>query len=60
MLMHHILVMMKTLYWCDNANVSEEFARKEAVRERMGPKICWTPEERVVLQTQRRRTETDN
>ena len=34
--------------------------REEAVRERMGPKVYWTPEERVVLQTQRRRTDTDN
>ena len=34
--------------------------REEAVRERMGPKVCWTPEERVVLQTQRRRADTDN
>ena len=26
--------------------------REKAVRERMGAKVCWTPEERVVLQTQ--------
>ena len=32
--------------------------RKEANRERMGPKVCWTPVERVVLQTQRRRADT--
>ena len=34
--------------------------REKAVRERMGAKVCWTPEERVVLPTQRRRTDTDN
>ena len=34
--------------------------REKAIRERMRAKVCWTPEERVVLQTQRRRTDTDN
>ena len=32
--------------------------RKEAVRERMGATVCWTPQERVVLPTQRRHTGT--
>ena len=32
--------------------------RMEAVREGMGAKVGWTPEERVVLPTQRRHTET--
>ena len=54
MLMHYILVMMKTLYRCHNAGVNEGFARK-SVRERIGAKVCWTPKERVILQTQRRR-----
>ena len=32
--------------------------REEAVRDGMGAKVCCTPEERVVLQTQRRHTDT--
>ena len=56
--MYCILVMMKTLYSCRYAGAKEGFAGRS--RERMGPKVCWTPEERVVLQTQRRRTDTDN
>ena len=32
--------------------------REEAVREIMEAKVCWTPEERVVLQTPRRHTDT--
>ena len=32
--------------------------KEEAVRERMGAKVCCTLEERVVLQTQRRHTDT--
>ena len=35
-----------------------EIRRMEAVRDRMGAKVCWTPEERVVLPTQRRHTDT--
>ena len=47
----------------DTAQVSQckcerGIRKEEAVRERMGAKVCWTPEERVVLQTQRRRTDT--
>ena len=30
-----------------------EIRKEEAVRERMGAKVCWTPEERVALQTRR-------
>ena len=38
---------------------SERGIRKEeAVREGMGATVCWTPEECVVLPTQRRRTDT--
>ena len=56
--MYHILVMMKTLYRCRNAKVNEEFAERRQFAKRMGAKVCWTPEERVVLQTQRRHTAT--
>ena len=60
MLMCYILVMMKTLYRCRYADVNEGFAgRRQFVRE-WDPRLCWTPEERVVLQTQRRRSDTDN
>ena len=53
MLMCNILVMMKTLYKCRYADVNEGFAaRRQFVRERDN---VWTPEERVVLRTQRRR-----
>ena len=52
--MYYVLVMMKTLYRCRIASVSEEFAgRRQFVRE-------WEPRfvERVVLPTHRRHTDT--
>ena len=48
MQMYCTLVMMWTLYRCYNAGVNEEF----------GAKVCWTPEERVVLPTKGRHTDT--
>ena len=56
--MYYILVMMKTLDRCRNASVSEEFARKRQFVKEWEPRFCWTHEELVVLQTQRRRTDT--
>ena len=58
--MYCILVMMKTLYRCRNAGVNEGFAGRRQFVTKIKTKVCWTPEERVVLQTQRRRTDTDN
>ena len=59
MLMYSILVMMKTVQ-VSQCRCERGIRMEEAVRERIGAKVCWTPEERVVLQTQRRRTDKDN
>ena len=58
MQMYYILVMMKTLYRCHHVGCERGIRRTEAVREGMGAKVCWTLEERVVLPTQRRHTDT--
>ena len=55
---YKILVMTNTLYRCRKCRCERGIRRMEAVRERVGAKVCWTPEERVVLPTLRRHTDT--
>ena len=54
--MYHILVVTTTgsaLNECHNAGENDRIRGLETVRDGMGAKTCWTPDERVVLQTQK-------